>query len=124
MSTFAELVASRKSWIEEVLKTWCLTADRKNLRLAELEWVDIAGKVAPEMSLWSWAWSRFPNLVHDGLPGINETVEVAVQLRDGRSFTGYPDARESTGGTLVLIGSNSAPHGPFSIDEIAGVERV
>jgi len=130
MPTFAELVASRKEWIESVLKPWCTLAPRKELQLAELEWGDIAGRVDPAVSLWSWAWSRFPQLVHGELAGVNETHEVRVTRRDGSVVTGYPDNRRSTGGGLVLVVHN--PSGaerftetdPISIDDIVSVERV
>ncbi|MCA9080733.1 MAG: hypothetical protein KDA58_09255, partial [Planctomycetaceae bacterium] len=60
MPTFDELVASRRAWNETVLKPWCQSASRKELRLAAQEWLDIAGRAAPEFTLWPWAWSRFP----------------------------------------------------------------
>jgi hypothetical protein len=130
MHTFAELVSSRKTWLADVLAPWCRQAVRKDLLLAELEWVDIAGKVDPARTLWFWAWSRFPDLVHCELAGIDETREVTVRLRDGRSMTGFPDARQSVQGQLVLVGHDaydyhrSFEHGPFSLDEIAAVARV
>ena len=83
-----------------------------------------------EATLWTWAWSRFPELVHDGLPGVDETTEVEVALKDGRTFTGYPDNRESSHGQLVLLGRASAvgtqlePLGPFSIDDVASVRKA
>ncbi len=126
MTAFEELAASRRRWIEEVLRPWCRTAARKELRQADLEWVDLAGKVAPEKSLWAWAWSRFPALVHCELASIDETAEVLVTLRDGRQYCGYPDARQSEHGQLVLAGSDAdgpADLGPFSIDDIRDVEK-
>src|SRR5262249_55922525 len=84
MQTFADLVASRKSWLTEVLAPWCALAGVKDLKRAELEWVDIAGKVDPEKTLWFWAWSRFPNLVNADLAAIDEARKVTVVLRDGR----------------------------------------
>lgn len=127
MSGFDELVASRKAWIADVLQSWCRSASLADLKRAELDWADIAGKVAPEKTLWPWAWSRFSDLVHESL-GIEETTEVQVTLRDGRIFRGYPDSRASQQGQLVLWGSNSAETdprelGPFSIDQIANVLR-
>jgi hypothetical protein len=127
MTTFAELVASRKSWLGDVLEPWCRAARQKDLRLAELEWVDIAGKVDPGKTLWYWAWSRFPELVQEELAGIDETRRVTITLKDGARYTGYPDARESTQGSLVLWGRDEKPPhrnaalGPFSIDDIATV---
>ena len=107
---------------------WCHTASRMQLRLAALEWTDIAGKVAPEKTLWFWAWSRFPELVQSELQGIDETAAVRVILKEGSEFVGHPDARESTDGSLVLVGKGEsgkmASLGPFSIDDIAVVRRI
>ena len=130
MHTFADLVSSRKAWLADVLAPWCRHAAVKDLRLAELEWGDIAGKVDAEKTLWYWAWGRFPDLVHAELVGIDETREVLVTLRDGRSVAGFPDARQSVQGQLVLVGRDpdnprrSAEHGPFSLDEIVAIARV
>ena len=130
MQTFADLVSSRKAWLADVLAPWCRQAVVKDLRLAELEWVDIAGKVDLEQTLWYWAWSRFPDLVHAELVGIDETREVTVTLRDGQSIAGFPDARQSVQGQLVLVGRDplnprrAEEHGPFSLDEIAAISRV
>jgi hypothetical protein len=128
MATFADLVASRKAWIEEVLKPWCRAAPRLQLRLAELEWQDIAGRVDPEKSLWAWAWSRFPDLIHEELGAIDESLTVTVTLHDGTAFTGHPDARESKQGELVLLGKSAASgrfeqQGPFSLDDIASIKK-
>lgn len=122
---FDELVASRKAWIAEVLQPWCRRASLASLRQAEQEWVDIAGKVAPEKTLWPWAWSRFPDLVHESL-GIDETAEVEVTLRDDRVVRGFPDSRASQRDQLVLWGVESTdeqPHelGPFSMEAIQSV---
>jgi hypothetical protein len=38
------------------------------------------------------------------MPGLNETYELLVELRDGRSLRGYPDARQSIRGQLVVLG--------------------
>ena len=126
--TFEDLVASRKAWLADVLQPWCRTATLAALRKAELEWTDIAGKVAPEKTLWPWAWSRFPQLVHESL-GIEETAEVEVRLLDGRVVRGFPDARRSQNGQLVLWGQQSTSDGPqelgpFSIEQIASVKRL
>lgn len=128
MNSFAELVASRKAWIADVLEPWCRGAPRKELLLAEQEWTDIAGKVDPEATLWRWAWSRFPELVHESL-GIDESAEVDVALRNGTHVRGFPDSRKSQRGMLVLltaVGDDGrfADTGPFSIDDIAGVTRA
>lgn len=119
---FAELVSSRKAWIHGPLKAWCQLARRKDLLLAEQEWFDIAGKADAAKTLWAWAWSRFPNLVHADL-GLDETAEVVVTLRDGSAHRGYPDARQSSAGRLKLLGT--AGESPLlSIDDIAAVNRV
>src|SRR5688500_2337067 len=76
MATFAELVASRRTWIDNELKPWCAQATVAQLKLAELEWLDIAGRVDPEVTLWAWAWSRFPELVNRDLARIDETRQV------------------------------------------------
>lgn len=128
MSSFEELVASRKQWLNDVLKPWCQAARRADLLKAEHEWTDIAGKVDPVKTLWLWAWSRFPELVHESL-GIEETSEVQIELTDGRTYRGFPDARDSLQGRLVLLASQPdsrqlTRQGPFSIDEVASVRRV
>lgn len=128
--TFADLVASRQQWLEGVLKPWCLTAPWKELFQAEQDWPNIAGQVDPHGTLWAWAWSRFPALVCEGLPGIEETHLVRVRTRDGRALIGYPDNRESRHGKLRLLCETSSNGGrhelseAISIDDIASVERV
>jgi len=126
--TFDALVASRKAWLSEVLKPWCQRAPRSALRLAELEWNDIAGKISPEKSLWAWAWGRFPDLVHPELNGIDESSVVTVILNDGQEFSGYPDARQSEQGQLILVcrdplTGRSNDVGPFKLEDIASVTR-
>jgi hypothetical protein len=127
MTSFAELVASRKAWLAEVLQPWCRAATRKDLLLAEQDWGDIAGKVDPEATLWRWAWSRFPSLVHENL-GIDETSEVEVTLRNGASLRGFPDSRQSQRGRLVLLTATGddgrfTDAGPFSLDDVVSVNR-
>lgn len=127
MSTFDDLVSLRKAWISDVLTPWCKQACRADLLKAEPEWLDIAGKVPTEKTLWVWAWSRFPELVHESL-GIEETTEVEVRLKDGRSFIGFPDSRRSVRGQLVvwlraMIGQTEGEAGPFSIDDIDWVQK-
>jgi hypothetical protein len=123
--TFDELAASRRKWIDEVLKPWCRQAARKELKQVELEWDNLAGSVDTEATLWSWAWSRFPQLVHEGLSGVDESHEVTVTLIDGSSIAGYPDGRKSQQGMLILLCAGAtAESGPYSIDEIATVERL
>lgn len=123
MPDFEELAASRRQWIDEVLIPWCRAATLKQLARAEREWGDIAGRVDPQSTLWCWAWGRFPVLIADELQQIDETYAVTVTLQDGEQFSGFPDARRSQRGSLVLIGENEE-YGPFSIDEIASVERM
>ena len=127
MSSFEVLVASRKDWIEQVLKPWCQTAAKTELLKADVEWLDIAGKVPPEKTLWVWAWSRFPELVHESL-GIEETSEVEVRLNDGRVIVGFPDSRLSVRGNLFIWGAEtpgapSGQMGPYSIDHVISVKK-
>ncbi len=97
--------------------------------MAEHEWTDVAGKVDPVKTLWCWAWGRFPNLVNQELQGIDETAAVRVNLKDGHTVIGFPDARESQHGELYLLGrdpneiSRMITLGPFSIDEVLAVEK-
>jgi len=126
MQTFDDLAQSRRAWINEVLVPWCRQANRKELLKALLDWPNLAGQVAPQATLWVWAWSRFPALVHDGLPGLSETNEVRVVLRSGQVVSGYPDNRESDQGQLVLLvlgrDNRFAYAAPISIDDIDFVE--
>lgn len=122
MSTFQHLVDARKDWINSVLIPWCRRAPLVELRKAADEWGDIAGRIAPEFSLWLWAWSRFPVLYVEGLQGLDETYEVAVRLRDGREICGYPDSRRSLRGVLVVQAAEGAA-GPFPIDDVVEVVR-
>lgn len=126
MPDFQDLVASRKDWIQRELLPWCRAAALKDLRKAEEEWLDIAGKVAPQFSLWLWAWSRFPVLIVEGLRGLEETHRVRVTLRNGDTWTGYPDARQSLRGILVLLLDESPAResGPLLIDDVIAVERL
>jgi hypothetical protein len=122
MSLFDELAASRRGWINDYLIPWCRRATRKDLLKAEQDWGDIAGKVAPEWTLWLWAWSRFPCLYVEGLGGLEEAWPVRVTLRDGRVIEGYPDSRGSVRGELQVL-TDAGPE-RVSIDEVASVERV
>ena len=79
--SFDALAASRRAWIDDVLRPWCREARRTDLLKAEQEWNDIAGKVDADRTLWLWAWSRFPCLYVDGLGGLEESWEVRVTLR-------------------------------------------
>lgn len=128
MRSFDDLATSRKEWINQQLKPWCQQAGRTDLIRAEAEWVDIAGKVMPEKTLWLWAWSRFPELVHESL-GIEETLPVQVTLNNGQSYVGFPDSRKSLKGQLLIwgdgnLGQPPQEFGPFSIDEIIRVRRA
>ena len=123
--TFEQLAAARREWIEQVLRVWCQQASLKDLRKAELEWFDIAGRADANATLWTWAWERFPAIVHPDLPGVHETHRMEVLLHDGSRLSGYPDARQSLRGMLVLIGTDAdgamITHGAVSIDQIADV---
>jgi hypothetical protein len=126
--SFDDLAASRRDWIATVLRPWCQQAVRKELMKAEAEWLDIAGRVDAAATLWSWAWERFPDLVHPELSGPNETHRVQIELTGGEQFVGFPDNRASVRGQLVLIDADAAgttqQHGPFTIDDIASVTQV
>lgn len=128
MSTFDELIASRKQWIANVLQPWCRAAKLVDLKRADDEWTDIAGNVDTQSTLWSWAWSRFPDAVEEGMSGINETSEVVVTLADGTTATGYPDARAAETGYLLLASADhqtgeTKEEGPFCIDEIESIVK-
>lgn len=130
LNTFAELVARRREWIDNVLKPWCRSAPLADLKRAAMEWEDLAGRIDAKATLWTWAWSRFPQLVHEQLAGVDETHELRVTLKSGETLVGYPDNRKTERGRLVLhLGANVSkgqpPESePLSIDDIAGVERV
>ena len=121
--SFEDLAAARRDWIESVLRPWCRQATHQQLKQADLEWHDFAGRVDAQATLWTWAWERFPAIVHEDLPGVNETHEVTVRLQDGRTVTGFPDNRRSLKGQLVLVATagDEEDHGPFSLDEIAEI---
>lgn len=128
-ATFEDLAEARRGWIESILKPWCQKATRKELLKADAEWLDIAGKVDTDATLWSWAWERFPRLTHPDLSLVNETHEVTVSLNDGTSQTGFPDARRSKRGELVLVCRDSSTGAtlltpPINIDNIQSVERA
>jgi len=123
MTTFTELVASRRAWLMDLLVPWCRVAVRADLLRAEQEWTDIAGKIAPERSLWLWAWSRFPALYVEGLGGLEESWPVRVELRGGSTIEGFPDNRSSERGQLVIQSAAGVTQ-PISIDEIVTVDRI
>ncbi len=127
-ATFDFLVDSRKAWIQAVLRPWCQTASLKELKKADAEWFDIAGKADPKATLWTWVWERFPAIVHPDLPGVHETYEVTVTLNDGRTVTGFPDNRATQKGMLVLVGTDATgsltSSGPFSVDHITSIIRA
>jgi hypothetical protein len=127
--TFEALVASRQQWIANVLQPWCRAASRQELCKASQDWLNLAGAVDPQATLWTWAWSRFPALVEAGLAGINETYPVRVTTRDQHSVVGFPDNRASQHGKLCLLcelsdGSGSRLSEAISIDDIVAVERI
>lgn len=125
--SFDDLAASRKTWIDQVLRPWCRQANSADLKKADAEWFDIAGRADAAATLWTWAWERFPELVHPELPGVDETHAVTVRLTDGSQYSGFPDARQSIRGRLVLIHQDesgrfcSTPAMP--IDAIQSVSR-
>ncbi len=128
LMSFENLAEARRDWIQQVLRPWCQAASLKELRKAEQEWLDIAGRVDAKATLWTWAWERFPEIVHAEMPGVHETWEVNVLLKDGRERRGYPDNRQSLRGMLVLI-TRSAESGlgqtpTMSIDEIQTIHRI
>lgn len=124
LAAFADLTASRRRWIQEVLVPWCRTANVPSLLKAESEWGDIAGRVDPQFSLWLWAWSRFPVLYVEGLKGIDESFPVRLQTNSGSIHIGFPDSRASSRYQLVLVDSTSGdPIGPFRLDQIVSAER-
>lgn len=123
MNTFDELAASRRAWNDEILKPWCETATRGELVKAENEWHNVAGRVDANATLWSWAWGRFPDLVHDGLAGVNETCEVSIRLTDGRTLQGFPDNRETHSGKLAFV-PNDGDVTSISIDDVVEVRRM
>lgn len=126
-TSFEFLAASRRSWIDQVLRPWCRAAPRRELMSAEQEWQNIAGRVDSNETLWRWAWERFPDLLHENLPGLDETYRVTIILKDGEAAHGFPDSRSSTGGRLVLLdidsGGRQVDLGPFEIDQIESVRR-
>lgn len=125
---FEMLAAARRDWIQQVLRPWCRSATLRELRKAEQEWLDLAGRVDVKATLWTWAWERYPDIVHADMAGVHEAWEVRVRLRDGRELTGYPDSRQSQRGVLVLIGRRD--DGGFeetsgiSIDDIGEIQRI
>lgn len=127
MKSFSDLAASRREWIAEVLIPWSRQAGYRDLIEAEQDWGNIAGRVDPEMTLWTWAWSRFPAVIHEGMPGLNETCEVLLKTTDGRQATGYPDRQASSRGQIVLISRGEGGFdqaGPFQIDEIISIAQT
>ncbi|MDA1163242.1 MAG: hypothetical protein O3B13_09085 [Planctomycetota bacterium] len=126
MQTFQEMAASRREWIADVLIPWSRQASFGDLREAEHDWINIAGRVDPAATLWTWAWSRFPCLVHERLPGVNETLEVRIVLTSGKTIVGYPDNRESARGQLILTVAAAdggfEQSGPHNIDAVVSAE--
>jgi len=118
MPAFAELAVSRRRWIEDVLRPWCLTAPVAELRRAEQEWLDVAGRISPDYSLWMWAWSRFPGLVIADLWRIDEAVELQIELTAGRTVTGYADTRQSHQDQLVVLVTADRSSTTINLDDI------
>ncbi|QDT17833.1 hypothetical protein [Alienimonas californiensis] len=122
---FAALAASRREWVLTVLRPWCRAATRRDLRLAEGAWADLAGDVGTRETLWAWAWERFPALCEPGLAPPSESRAVRVTLTDGTTVAGTPDGRRSVRGELWLVGDGPSgweERGPFALDQIARVE--
>lgn len=130
--TFSELVTSRKAWLGSVLRPWCEQAGYHDLQRAEGDWPNLAGKVDPQKTLWYWAWSRFPELVHAEISDIDETHALEIELKNGQTCTGYPDARESQHGKLAVLVMGKSESDPaerktlkqFTIDEIAAIRHA
>jgi len=112
---------------------WLRGADR--LPSKTCGWPNLSGATSPAKSTrprrsGTGPGAASPDLVHAELVGIDETREVTVTLRDGRTVTGFPDSRQSVQGQLVLVGRDplnprrSQEHGPFSLDEITAIARV
>jgi hypothetical protein len=128
-TSFEALAASRRKWIDDALRPWCQRATLRQLRQAEVEWLDIAGRVDVTATLWTWAWERFAVLTHPEMAGVNESHQVQVTLRDGTVVQGFPDSRESVRGMLVLAtcateSEQSVVLGPYSVDDVAAVEPL
>jgi len=125
---FEQLATARREWIEKVLRPWCQSNALPELRKAEVEWFDIAGRADTNATLWTWAWERFPDIIHPDLPGVNETFELCITLTDGSQISGFPDGRKSQRGMLIVLGVSEAgdhqTYGPISIDQIAAVTRI
>jgi hypothetical protein len=68
--------------------------------------------------------------VNAELNKIDETHEVTVTLKTGETYTGFPDARQSKKGMLVLVArSTTNPQlyedvGPLSLDNVQSAARV
>ena len=123
--TFAALAASRREWLETVLRPWCRAAPRTQLRLAEAQWADLAGDVSVRETLWAWGWERFPALCEPGLTPPAESRPVRVTLTGGETVVGTPDGRRSVRGELWLLARGVdgwEDRGPFDLDAIAAVE--
>src|SRR5688500_12188292 len=119
-ASYVELVASRRRWIDDVLRPWCREASVADLLIAEQAWPDLAGQVLPEFTLWMWAWSRFPELVIDELQRFDEAAEVRVTLKDGRTLTGSPDGRHSRRDQLALSSASGVTS--VALADIASLE--
>lgn len=118
MTTFLDLAASRRQWIEEVLRPWCMHARSAELHRAEQEWLDVAGRISPDFSLWMWAWSRYPGLVIADLWRIDEAVELQIELADGRAVTGFADTRQSHQDLLVVLVTADRSSITINLDDI------
>lgn len=125
VTDFVSLVESRKHWIQHVLRPWCRFASVAELRLAALNWGDLAGQISPEATLWPWAWERFEGVIHTEL-GFDESRQWNVSLCNGSEVSGYINGRLSRGEQIVLVyrdchSQELTTTSPISLDEISSI---
>ncbi|QDV31048.1 hypothetical protein Spb1_29850 [Planctopirus ephydatiae] len=128
VTDFVSLVESRKHWIQQVLRPWCRSAPVTELRLAALNWVDLAGQISPDATLWPWAWERFEGVIHTEL-GFDESRQWKVSLRNGSEASGYINGRLSRGEQIVLVYRDSHSEqltttSPIGLDEISSIRSL
>lgn len=128
VTDFVSLVESRKHWIQHVLRPWCRFASVAELRLAALNWGDLAGQISPDATLWPWAWERFEGVIHTEL-GFDESRQWNVSLRNGSEISGYINGRLSRGEQIVLVyrdghSQELTTTSPISLDEISSIRPL